>query len=604
MYHGLVISLTLLLLASGAYWAVALACVVRFLRRRATGGGTPHQPSVSILKPVKGADTETYENFASFCRQDYPDFELLFGVIDPHDSAVAVVQRLMADFPDLKIRLLVAEPIGKNPKSSILHRLSAAAEGDVLVLGDCDIRVGSDFLGRVVAPLRDAKTGLVTCLYATRPGRGIAAVMEALYLNTAFLPSAVVGTRLPGNCYAFGAALAMRRDELDQAGGYDSIKHYLADDFRIGMALSSLGLRVAVSEYVVQNMLGSTSIRDSWNRQVRWARGIRTSTPWHYPGLLVTFLIPIALATLCVAGFAAWAWGLFVTAVLLRWAVAWLVLTLLGQPQPRRDLALLPIRDLMSLAIWAWGAVGRTVIWRGQRYLLKRDGTFEPILPEPYTGLRKAGRALDAFLRRREKIFEFTDDPNCLFRAGYSSSPRHLVLADDSRIAQGDLVMDMHLWNEHVIPIGPQGPGMRYGVEFLKRLDRSVEEVARFIRSSTDPQVAAVRAIRCTTIQMPRNGEVQLARILGRFDMQKVEPIRPVPLLARVHDFFENFLIVILLWTFNPHALRGAKLIRERHEFWISREALLRRYPADPPPRRVRAMSVPAEPALAGQDAV
>jgi ceramide glucosyltransferase len=604
MYHGLVISLTLLLLASGAYWAVALACVVRFLRRRAAGGGTPHQPSVSILKPVKGADVETYENFASFCRQDYPDFELLFGVIDPQDPAVAVVQRLIADFPDLKIRLLVAEPIGKNPKSSILHRLSAAARGQVLVLGDCDIRVGSDFLGRVVAPLRDAKTGLVTCLYATRPGRGVAAVMEALYLNTAFLPSAVVGTRLPGACYAFGAALAMRRDELDQAGGYDSIKHYLADDFRIGMALSSLGLRVAVSEYVVQNMLGSTSIRDSWNRQVRWARGIRTSTPGHYPGLLVTFLTPIALANLCVAGFAAWAWGLFVTAVLLRWAVAWLVLTLLGRPQPRRDLALLPIRDLMSLAIWVWGAVGRTVIWRGQRYLLMRDGTFEPIVPERYSGLRPAARALDAFLRRREKIFEYTDDPICILRASYSTSPRNVALADDSYIFSGDVLLEMHLWNEHMIPIPPEGPGMRYGVQFLKGLDRSMEEVARFLRTSSDPEAAEVRAIRCKTIQMPRNGHMQLSRILGRFDLQRVEPVLPAPLITRVHEFFENFLILILLWTFNPNALRGAKLIRERHEFWISRAALLDRYPAEQVPRRAHQTSAPAEPALAGQDAV
>ena len=548
------------------------------------------------LKPnFKGADVETYENLASFCRQDYPDFELLFGVIDPHDPAVAVVRKLIADFPDLNIRLLVAEPIGKNPKSSILHRLSAAARGDVLVLGDCDIRVGSDFLGRVVAPLRDAKTGLVTCLYATRPGRGIAAVMEALYLNTAFLPAAVVGTRLPRARYAFGAALAMRRDELDQAGGYDSIKHYLADDFRIGMALSSLGLRVAVSEYVVQNMLGSTSIRDSWNRQVRWARGIRTSTPGHYPGLLLTFLTPIALATLCAARFEAWAWGLFVTAVFLRWAVAWLVLTLLGRPQPRRDLALLPIRDLLSFVIWIWGAVGRTVIWRGQPYLLKRDGTFEPIPAERYTGLRKAGCWLDALLRRREGIFEYSDDPICLFRASYVKSPRSVVLADDAHIAEGDAMMDMHLWNEHVIPIPAEGPGMRYGAQFLKGLDRAMAEAARFLRTSSDPQAAAVRAIRCKTIQMPRHGQEQLLRILGRFEMHTVEPIRPTPWLTRVHEFFENFLILILLWTYNPNALRGAKVIRERHEFWVSREALLRRFPADPR-CRVRKLSVPAEP--------
>jgi hypothetical protein len=184
---------------------------------------------------------------------------------------------------------------------------------------------------------------------------------------------------------------------------------------------------------------------------------------------------------------------------------------------------------------------------------------------------------------------------------------RSITLADRIALSPGNPTLDLHIWNEHTVPIPEDGPGIRWGAQMRTAMSRSMEDLARFLRTSTDPQAAAVRAIRCKTILMPRHGAQTLHRMLARFGMQNIELDGPPPLLTRIHDFFENFLILILVWTFNPAGLRGQKLIRQRHEFWISRQSLLSRYPADPAPRRIvasPAQAPKARPALAGQESV
>jgi len=397
--------LALLVAASWVYWLVACWMTRCFFRagtadesRTPSQGGTaagaaaappagppgdgrrtPFTPPVSILKPVRGLDPRAYENFASLCRQEYPEYEILFGVDDPADPVVHVIRRLERDFPGVPVRLVVGRTFGANRKASILHYLVAHARHDVLVMSDSDMRAGPDYLGRVVAPLEDESVGLVTCPYVGGQVRSLPAGLEALHMGVTFLPSVVVARQVLAMRFAMGASIAVRRRELERIGGFAALADYLAEDYQLGVRVSDLGLRVHLSDHVMKCILGATTFIEEWRREVRWARCARLSRPLEYPGLLLTFSTPLAAILTMVSDFSPPALQALAVSMVLRWTVGWLVSGYTGDAVSRRWLLWLPVRDVLSALVWLAAGLGRHVVWRGVEYELEPDGRMHPV---------------------------------------------------------------------------------------------------------------------------------------------------------------------------------------------------------------------------------
>jgi ceramide glucosyltransferase len=363
--------------SSSIYYVLCLWSAAAFLRQQKAGGGarpTQTLPPVSILKPLKGTDPDIYESFRSHCLQDYPEFEIIFGVGDPDDPAVASVEQLQCEFPDRAIRLVVSqEKLGANVKVSNLEQMLATARCQHLIVNDSDICVQPDYLRRVISPLADAHVGMVTCLY-----RGVAAgtfgsKLEALGISTDFCPGVLVARQLEsGLRFGLGSTLAFRRTDLERIGGFRSIVDFLADDYELGRRIVGLGRRVVLSDVVVETHLPAYDLRGFLAHQLRWARGVRDSRAAGYVGLVSTYGLMWALLGLIAAHGAPWSWAVLGTTALLRFAVAVAVGScVLKDTRLLRNLWLLPVRDLVAVVVWIASFAGHTVTWRGDRFVLK-----------------------------------------------------------------------------------------------------------------------------------------------------------------------------------------------------------------------------------------
>ncbi len=393
MLETLLLLLSLLLIAaSWFYWLGAWWVTRRFFRARRQSSAD-YTPRVSILKPVRGLDAQALENYTSFCRQSYPQFELLFGFSDPDDPAIALVRQLQRDYPELAVRLITGPVLGPNRKASLLHHLVAAARHDILVISDSDMRVTPDYLRRIVAPLENPDTGLVTCCYRAEAALTLTAGLEALQIGVCFLPSVVIASLVFKLGFAMGSTAALRRSDLARLGGFRSITDHLADDYQLGSRIAELGLKVHLSDYVVATVLGSTSFRQQWHREIRWNRCARVSRPWCYPGLLITFTTSLALLLLLLSGFAPLGWQVLAVSIAVRWLTAILISGYTGDIVSRRWLLWLPIRDLLSALVWLVGGVGRLVVWRGDRFILRSDGRMEPVPSTATDWLKELRRA-------------------------------------------------------------------------------------------------------------------------------------------------------------------------------------------------------------------
>lgn len=251
------------------------------------------------------------------------------------------------------------------------------------------MRVTSDYLHWVVAPLADSVVGLVTCPYRGEAPLTFTARLEALHMGATFLPGVIVARRVLKMRFALGATMVLRRSDLTRLGGFAAVVSYLADDYQLGVRIAALGLCVHLSDYVISSVLGSTTFREQWEREVRWAHCSRLSRPWEYPGLLLTFSTPLAAILVLVGDFAPLAWLALIISLLLRWLVAWLVTGYTNNQSVRRWLIWLPVRDMLSALVWCAGAIGRHVTWRGERYALYADGRLQPLSgseEQPLTG--------------------------------------------------------------------------------------------------------------------------------------------------------------------------------------------------------------------------
>ncbi len=364
--------------SSSVYYVLCLWSAAAFLRERKAADRsvrfTQFLPPVSVLKPLKGIDPEIYESFRSHCLQDYPKYEIIFGVSDANDPAAESVRQLQREFPLREIRLVVCPTmLGANVKVSNLAQMLPQARYEHLIVNDSDIQVQPDYLHKVSAPLENEKVGMVTCLYRGEAIATLGSRLESLGISTDFCAGVLVARQLEGGIrFGLGSTLALRRADLEKIGGFESFVDHLADDYELGKRIADLGLSVELSHVVVVTHLPAYTLREFLSHQLRWARAVRDSRPGGYLGLVFTFGLMWSCLAVIVSQGSRWAWLLLALAFVLRFAVAVVVgRKVLRDQKLVRHLWLLLFRDLIAVGVWLVSLGGRTVTWRGDRFQLK-----------------------------------------------------------------------------------------------------------------------------------------------------------------------------------------------------------------------------------------
>jgi ceramide glucosyltransferase len=352
---------------AAVYYLLAIVAAIRWCR--SAPGPVDYPGPVSILKPVHGRDPRFYEAIRSHALQDYPEFEILFGVTNPKDPALTDIDRLRCEFPSRSIQVVVVSTKAPNAKAGVLGQLALHAHYPLLVVNDSDIVVEPGYLRAVAGPLADPRVGLVTCLYRAEadswPSRA-----EAMSISTEFAPSVLVARLVGQSEFALGSTLAMRSGVLREAGGFEAIAAYLADDYQLGYRIATRGYRIVFAPVVVATDFGSESWGETWRHQVRWSRTIRVSRPAGYYGYVVTHATIWALVA-----FAAGQWWAGAAALGLRLVAGVLVgAHIVGDRHVARNFWAIPLRDLFGFAVWLGGAFGGTVWWRDRRLRLFSDG--------------------------------------------------------------------------------------------------------------------------------------------------------------------------------------------------------------------------------------
>jgi ceramide glucosyltransferase len=383
----------LLLLALGptVYYLLSLYNVIEYFRqvRRLPARNDAVAPPVSILKPVRGVDPEAYENFASYCRLEYPEYELIFAVSDPHDAVIPVIQRLQRDFTDRNIKLVTSiERLGQNNKISNLYRLVKEAQHDLLVMTDSDVRVGPDYLRELVAPFADPAVGAVTSFYRCEGGGTLAADLAMLGMCSDSLPSALVARKFEGGVqFAFGWTMATTKKRLAEIGGWESMADYHSDDFELGNRIARRGHRVELMRETVSVVFPKETLGQLFGQELRWAIGLRNVRPLAYAGMIFTHGLPWAILGAAVAWTLGWrgvAISYLGTYLVLRIGVAWTSgVWGLRDKTVAGKLWLLPVRDAVTALVWWAGLLSDRIKWRGSEFRVK-NGLLKPVGEETH----------------------------------------------------------------------------------------------------------------------------------------------------------------------------------------------------------------------------
>lgn len=363
----------LLALALGpfAYYVLAITAARRFFRNR-----PPVQkdftPPVSVLKPVRGLDREAYENYASFCRQEYPEFEIIFGVTEGTDPAVPVIEKLIRDFPHCKIRLLIgAEPLGTGDKVNKLCRMVREAQYEIQIISDSDIRVAPGYLYAVASPFADPKVGAVTCLYRGITDGSLVSEMEALGNTSDFDAGVLSAWLLGGVDFTLGATMATTKTRLAEIGGFEALVDHFSDDYELGHRIAALGYLVEVTTFPVFTVFPTQTLAQCFRHQVRWTLTMKHSQPWGHFSLIFTHGLPWTILAVAIAP--SWPIAAFYVAgyVVLRGLMAWTV-GVWGVQDPilRRKMYLVPLRDAFAFTVWLTSFFKRRIEWRGAEYYI------------------------------------------------------------------------------------------------------------------------------------------------------------------------------------------------------------------------------------------
>lgn len=374
-------ALFLLLLAALAYQVLALICLARFFQLPRPRQAAGEFPGITVFKPVRGLDPKTRECLESFLSQDYDPYQVLFGVADPTDPVLPLLEELRRAAPPGQMEVRICpENMGPNPKVSILRQLEPQARYDLLVVADGDVKVGPDFLRRVAAALQEPQVGLVSCPYRGGPPDSLGSRLEALTISADFIPSVVVANYVEGISFALGAAMAFTRPALAQAGGFAALADYLADDYQLGWRIHQAGFKVRLLPHVVQTLDPGMSMGEFWAHQKRWTRTYRVCRPRGYLAFGLTHALVFSLALWLLSGLAAWGLGLVAATLALRFAVAWFSESVcLKGNLPLTSFLLLPLKDLAYFGLWLSSFGGNEVVWQGRRFRLTREGRLVPL---------------------------------------------------------------------------------------------------------------------------------------------------------------------------------------------------------------------------------
>jgi ceramide glucosyltransferase len=377
-------ALLVLAVAPIIYYLFAIFAAAEFFRAEPAGSPEPASgftPPVSILKPIHGLDRETYENYASFCNQDYPEFEILFCVGDKRDPAVPVIEKIIADFPQGSIRLLIgSEPLGASDKVNKLCRMVREARHDTVIVSDSDVRVAPGFLRAVVTPFSDPKVGGVTCLYRGLTDDGFAANLEALGNSADFAPGVLVARLFGGLDFMLGAVMATTKELLAEIGGFESLADYFCDDYELGNRIASRGYRVELSRFPVDIVYPRETIGDAFRHQLRWNLSIRYSRPWGHFGLIFSSALPWAAL---VGALATWRVAVVYLASALFFRIMMAISVGLHGMRDRlvrRNLWMLPLRDTFAFVVWLASFFPQRIYWRDRQFRV-RDKRLIPVPP-------------------------------------------------------------------------------------------------------------------------------------------------------------------------------------------------------------------------------
>jgi len=342
----------------------------------------PFTPPVSNLKPIRGLDNEAYDNFASYCRQDYPDYELLFAIGDGDEPVLEVIEKLKRDFPESRIRVVhVSGHTAANDKVVKLARLVEEAQNEVLVINDSDVRVRPDYLRSVVAPLGDPKVGAVTCLYVSTHEHTFVQKLQSIGMFCDFYPGILVAWQLDGVKFAFGQTIVTTRKNLAGFGGYSAIENRPADDLLVGRLVAKQGLEVALLPYTVETVADFRSFSEFFFKRLRWMTVMRHMRPWGHLGLVFTQGLAWSIAAVAVYPSPQTALLYFGGYFIVRAVMTWLIgVWGLKQVGIWKKMALIPLWDAWALLIWLLSFGRRSIRWRDINYRI-REGMLVPVAP-------------------------------------------------------------------------------------------------------------------------------------------------------------------------------------------------------------------------------
>lgn len=365
-------------LAAGSMLYSVTAFLAVLAKSRDPRRSPENSPSVTVFKPLCGAEPETYEYLRSFCDQDYPDFQVVFGVADGNDPVVGVVERLQAEFPHRDLQLVVDRRLhGTSRKVSNLVNMMPVARHEFFVISDSDVRVGRDYLAHIVASMLEKDVGVVTCSYRGVERAGLWSLLGSQFINEWFIPSVRVAALSGSRSFVSGSTIAIRREVLARIGGFMAIANQLADDYRLGELTRQLGLRTVLSDVVVETSVVERSFGELVRHELRWLRTIRTLSPWGYCFSFITFGVPVALLGVVMTGGAAAAAGMLALTAVARLSLHFETRNPEASPL---QLMVLPLRDVLTVGLWVWSFATRRVQWRNDQYRVSRDGSVMPVV--------------------------------------------------------------------------------------------------------------------------------------------------------------------------------------------------------------------------------
>lgn len=370
--------------SSFAYLLLAIAGVFRFARKTRRATVPCDLAPVTVLKPVCGLEPELLENLRSFCDQDFTSYQVIFGVRDPNDPAIPVIEKVIGEFPDKDLSLVVNERvIGGNLKVSNLANMFETARHDIIVIADSDMRVRRGYLHAVAAPFHKPEVGAATCLYSGAGDKNLASRIGAIFINDWFLPSALIPSLFGDLKFCFGATMAIRREVLTAIGGFEALANVLADDYMLGNATAGQGYKVALVPYVVENMVFERDLRSLFLHEMRWARTIRSVQPGGYALSFVTEVFPLSLlaAILVYIQTSAVSWAALpvIGALALRTTLHYVVQSRLADGRGFSPW-MIPVSDLFSLIVRIGSFFGREVFWRGQVMTVRANSRLDPTI--------------------------------------------------------------------------------------------------------------------------------------------------------------------------------------------------------------------------------